>query len=179
LTPNGGGGSLTLDDLAPQTASVQASSAPPAAVGVIVAAPPVIVTAQTIDTMPTIDTVLATDTLPAINTVRPLVSTSSAAITATVTTTVPASGPLVMVTPADWSAPQRDTHPEPTPADPATPVAAATQSVDRYFTELPPNVAAETSLTSDTVNVASDADDATDRFYEDFAQEADAQLCEV
>ena len=39
--------------------------------------------------------------------------------------------------------------------------------------------AAEPSLASDTAQVNAAADDATDRFYEDLAQDADAELCEV
>ena len=156
LTPNGGGGSLALDNLAPQTASVLANSAPPAAVGVLVEASSVIVTA------------------PVVNTARPLVSASSAALT-TVTTTLPASGPLVLATPADWSAATNDVHPAPTPST-STPLAPATPALDHYFAQLPTDVAAEPPLSGNTANVNSDADDATDRFYEDLAQDAEAEL---
>ena len=64
-------------------------------------------------------------------------------------------------------------HPSPVHWPPRPP------RLDHYFTQLPPDTATEPSLPADSADVNSRTDDATDRFYEDLAQDTDARPLEV
>ena len=155
LVPNGGG-SLALDDLAPQTASAQASSNPPAAVGVLVESLP-----------------------PPTATARPNESTSSATRTATLLAAAPLTDRLVIVAPADWSPPALQplsaSNGTPLAATPSTVSAASDSSTpvsaeaDSFFIQLADDHAADES--SAPLNV----DSAIDDYYAELAPTNDAE----
>ena len=165
LTPNGGGGSLAWDDLAPQTASAQANSAPPAAVGVLVEASSVIVTA------------------PVVNTARPFVPAHSASLTSTLLTTSPTEDHLVAVTPVTWSAPADAARHFPASADLTPTGAAVTQATaatstvaavaDNFFSQLADDPAA------DERSLPLAGDSAIDDYYAQLAPTSDSQVDET
>ena len=113
-----------------------------------------------------------------VNTARPLVSASSAALTHrdhhAPGQRSPGAGDSRRLVGADQT--MSIPHP-PRPLPLRWPT--ATPALDHYFAQLPPDVAAEPPLTNDTAQLNAAADDATDRFYEDLAQDAEAELCEV
>ena len=165
LVPNGGGGSLALDNLAPQTASAQANSNPPAAVGLLVESWSVIVTA------------------PAVDTARPLVSTSSASPNSTLLTTSPTEDHLVTVTPVAWTAPADAARHSQASADLTPPGAAVTQApasastiaavADDFFIQLAGDPAA------DELALPLAGDSAMDDYYAQLAPTSDSQFDEV